>query len=127
MPYPEIISVHPESQDPQDAVEPTGDDAIFSIPSTLREYAVAVKGHKPLHLLHLLNKYRLQDKTLIFAHSTETATRLNHLLSEFYKSTNSDISTAVISSEVPFKTRKKLLSSFIVGTLNMYISQKPLI
>jgi len=122
MPYPEIISVRPESQIPQDTVEPTGDDAIFSIPSTLHEYAVAVKNNKPLHLLHLLNKHRIQDKTLIFTHSTETATRLTHLLSEVYKSTNANISTAVISSEVPFKMRKRLLSAFIDGVLNIIIT-----
>jgi ATP-dependent RNA helicase DDX51/DBP6 len=120
MSSPEIISIHPESQLQNDTIDPTADDAMFSLPSTLHEYVVAAKKDKPLLLLYLLNKYRLQDKTLIFAHSTETATRLNHLLTQFYKSTHANITTAVISSQVPLKTRKKLVSSLTTGKLNMY-------
>jgi ATP-dependent RNA helicase DDX51/DBP6 len=115
---PEIISIHTDTETPD--VENTGDDAIFSLPTTLQEYAVTGREDKPLVLLYILDKYRLQDKTLIFTHSTETATRLNHLLTQFYKSTKSDITTAVISSEVPLKSRKKLLSLFTSGKLNMY-------
>ena len=118
---PEIISIQTNTKSP-DIESNTGDDAIFSLPNTLHEYAITVKGDKPLLLLYILNKYRLQEKTLIFTHSTETATRLNHLLTTFYKSSNSDVTTAVISSEVPLKSRKKLLSSFTSGKLNMYIS-----
>lgn len=114
---PEILSIHSDTQTPD--VGNTGDDAIFSLPSTLHEFVVSSKDDKPLLLLHILDKYRLQDKTLIFTHSTETATRLNHLLTQFYKSTKSDVTTAVISSEVPLKSRKKLLSSFTSGKLNM--------
>ena len=115
---PEIISVHshPQALD----LEDTGDDAVFSLPTTLREYAVTALEDKPLILLHLLDQYHLRDRTLIFTHSTETAARLNHLLSEFYKSTPYDVATAVISSEVPLKVRRKLLSSFTSGKLNMY-------
>jgi ATP-dependent RNA helicase DDX51/DBP6 len=118
MHFPETISIQTDTEIPD--VENTGDDAIFSLPPTLQEYAVAVVNDKPLSLLHILDKYRLQDKTLIFTHSTETATRLNHLLEQFYKSINSDITTAVISSEVPLKSRRKFLSSLKSGTLNMY-------
>jgi len=116
--FPETISIHshPQTLD----LEEIGDDAIFSLPITLHEYALTVLDDKPLLLLHLLDKYRLREKTLIFTHSTETATRLNHLLSEFYKFTKEDVTTAVISSEVPLKVRKKLLSSFTLGKLNMY-------
>jgi ATP-dependent RNA helicase DDX51/DBP6 len=116
---PEIISIETAPQIPS-AVEKTGDDAVFSVPATLHEYAVKVKDEKPLFLLHLLDKYRLQKKTLIFTHSTETATRLNQFLTESYKSAHSDVTTAVISSEVPLRSRKKLLSSFTSGKLNMY-------
>jgi ATP-dependent RNA helicase DDX51/DBP6 len=117
---PDIISVVAEAQTSnQNPAEETGDDAIFSLPTTLHEYAIAATDDKPLLLLHLLNKYRLQENTLIFTHSTETATRLNHLLTQFYKDIHSDISTAVISSEVPLRTRKKLLSSLTLGKLNM--------
>ena len=115
---PEIISIHTGTQSPD--IENTGDDAIFSLPTTLHEYVVAATDDKPLLLLHLLDKYHLQDKTLIFAHSTETANRLNHLLTQYYKSAKSDVTSAVISSEVPLKSRKKLLSSFTSGRLNMY-------
>ena len=114
---PEIISIH--SHPPTVETAKTGDDAIFSLPTTLREYAAIALEDKPLILLSLLEKYRLLDKTLIFTHSTETATRLKHLLSEFYKLTKEDVTTAVISSEVPLKIRKKLLSSFTAGKLNM--------
>lgn len=119
---PEIISINtdPRGQD----IENTGDDAIFSLPTTLHEYVVAATDDKPLLLLHLLDKYHLQDKTLIFTHSTETATRLNHLLTQYYKSAKSDVTSAVISSEVPLKSRKKLLSSFTSGRLNMYAAVK---
>jgi ATP-dependent RNA helicase DDX51/DBP6 len=118
---PEMISIQAEpSTSNQNPAEELGDDPIFSLPTTLREYAIAATDDKPLLLLHLLNKYRLQENTLIFTHSTETATRLNHLLSQFYKSIQSDVTTAVISSEVPLRTRKKLLSSLTSGKLNMY-------
>jgi len=123
--FPEIISIHSHPQ-PLD-LEEIGDDAIFSLPTTLHEYAVSVLEDKPLMLLHLLDEYRLRDKTLIFTHSTETATRLNHLLSEFYKLTKEDVTTAVISSEVPLKVRKKLLSSFTSGKLNMYSIRRMLL
>jgi ATP-dependent RNA helicase DDX51/DBP6 len=116
---PEIISIRAAPQI-SSAAEKTGDDAVFSVPETLHEYAVKTTDEKPLFLLYLLDKYRLQKKTLIFTHSTETATRLNHFLTESYKSSNSDVTSAVISSEVPLKSRKKLLSSFISGKLNMY-------
>jgi len=122
MNYPEIISIHSQPQTLD--VEETGDDAIFSLPTTLREYAVTALEDKPLVLLHLLETYHLRDKTLIFTHSTETATRLNHLLSEFYTLSKEDVTTAVISSEVPLKVRKKFLSSFTSGKLNMYMPQK---
>ena len=123
--FPETISIHshPQTLD----LEEIGDDAIFSLPITLHEYAVTVLEDKPLMLLHLLDKYRLRDKTLIFTHSTEAATRLNHLLSEFYKLTKEDMTTAVISSEVPLKVRKKLLSSFTSGKLNMYSVRRTLL
>jgi ATP-dependent RNA helicase DDX51/DBP6 len=116
---PEIISVQAGTEE-QTGEEEKGDDAVFSVPTTLHEYAVSVTDDKPLCLLHLLTKYRLQEHTLIFAHSTETATRLNHFLTQFYKSSKSDISTEVISSEVPLKQRKKLLTAFTSGRLNMY-------
>jgi ATP-dependent RNA helicase DDX51/DBP6 len=116
---PEIITVQP-GKEQTDVEDEKGDDAVFSVPTTLHEYAASVPDDKPLCLLHLLNKYRLQKHTLIFTHSTETATRLNHFLSQFYKLSKSDISTQVISSEVPLKTRKKLLSAFTSGRLDMY-------
>ena len=119
---PEIISIQTDRQSAD--TENSGDDAIFSLPTTLHEYVVSGTDDKPLLLLYLLEKYRLQDKTLIFTHSAETANRLNHLLTQFYKSSKSDVTTAVISSEVPLRTRKKILSSFISGMLNMYA--KPL-
>lgn len=118
---PEIVSVQAGGEEqPREGEEENGDDAVFSVPTTLQEYAVRVTEDKPLCLLHLLNKYRLQEHTLIFTHSTETATRLNHFLSQYYKSYKSDISTAAISSEVPLKKRKKLLTAFTSRRLNMY-------
>ena len=114
---PEIILLHTDT-DALD-IENTGDDAVFSLPTTLHEYVVTATDDKPLSLLHLLDKYHLQENTLIFTHSTETATRLNHLLTQFYKSSKSNVTSAVISSEVPLKSRKKLLSSFTSGRLNM--------
>jgi ATP-dependent RNA helicase DDX51/DBP6 len=116
---PEIVSISADEQ-PGNVEEIVDDDAIFTLPSTLREYVVTSMDDRPLLLLHILNKYRLQDKTLIFTHSTETASRLNHLLMRFYKSTDSGVRTAVISSEVPLKARKKLLSTFTAGKLDMY-------
>lgn len=120
---PEIISIQ-AAPHISDAPEKTGDDAVFSVPATLHEYAVKVTDEKPLFLLYILNKYGLQRNTLIFTNSTETATRLNHFLTESYKSSHSDVTTSVISSEVPLKSRKKLLSSFISGKLNMYSPTK---
>ena len=116
---PEIITVQP-GKEQMDVENEKGDDAVFSVPTTLHEYAVSVTDDKPLCLLHLLNKYRLQEHTLIFTHSTETATRLNHFLTQYYKISKSDVSTEVISSEVPLKKRKKLLTAFTSGRLNMY-------
>src|SRR5438477_1196937 len=114
-----MITVHPGKQQ-IDVEGEKGDDAVFSVPTTLHEYAVSVTDDKPLCLLHLLIKYRLQEHALIFTHSTETATRLNHFISQYYKLSKSDISTEVISSEVPLKKRRKLLSAFTSGRLNMY-------
>jgi len=116
---PEIITVQSGKQQ-MDVEDEKGDDAVFSVPTTLHEYAVSVTDDKPLCLLHLLNKYRLQEHALVFTHSTETATRLNHFLTQYYKLSKSDISTEVISSEVPLKKRRKLLSAFTSGRLNMY-------
>jgi len=115
---PEIVSV--QAGKVEQTGEEKGDDAVFSVPTTLREYAVSVTDDKPLCLLYLLDKYRLQEHTLIFTHSTETATRLNHFFTQFYKSRESEVSTEVISSEVPLQRRKKLLTAFTSGRLNMY-------
>ena len=119
---PEIISIHTDPQMPD--VENAGDDAIFSLPTTLHEYVVAATDDKPLLLLHLLDKHHLQENTLIFTHSTSTANRLNHLLTQYYKSAKSGVTSAVISSEVPLKSRKTLLSLFTSGSLNMYLTVK---
>ena len=116
---PEILSITTGIQ--ANSIDQEGDDnAVFSLPTTLCEYAISTTDDKPLYLLHILEKYRLRNNTLIFTHSTETATRLNHLLTKFYKSTNADVTTAVVSSEVPLKSRRKLLSAFTSGNLNMY-------
>jgi ATP-dependent RNA helicase DDX51/DBP6 len=117
---PETISIQSHAESPAALLV---DDALFSLPETLHENVLVVKENKPLFLIQLLDKFRLHQHTLIFTHSTETATRLNHLLSRFFeKSTKGGVSTAVISSEVPLRSRKKLLSSFIDGRLNMYLS-----
>lgn len=120
MQSPEIVSI---SSSATAALSPEkradDDNAVFTLPTTLHEYVVRTTDNKPLHLLHILDKYSLQNHTLIFTNSTETANRLNHLLAKFYKSTNPDVTTAVVSSEVPGKTRKKLLSSFTAGKLSM--------
>ena len=114
---PGIISVG--VTDDSELTRPTSDDAIFTLPTTLHEYAIPCsQENKPLLLLHLLQKHHLQDKTLVFTHSTETATRLTHLLTQIHKS----LSTAVISSEVPLKQRKKLLSAFQAGRINVIIT-----
>ena len=113
---PETISIH-SGVDPE-ALENTGDDAIFSLPDTLWEYVVTSNLEKPQMLVSLLRTYKLQDKTLIFTHSVETASRLHDFLSNSYKS---EVKIAVISSQVPLKSRRKLLSSFKSGKLNMYI------
>jgi len=117
---PEVISVATASQSAIPSDE-KADDAIFSLPTTLHEYSVIADDDKPLLLLHIIEKYHLRDKALIFTHSAETATRLNHLLTRFYDCRKSDIKTAVVSAEVPLKVRKKLLSAFASGRLNMYL------
>lgn len=121
---PEVISIQTRAESHLPTL--TTDDAVFSLPETLHEYVLTVEENKPLLLIQLLDKYRLHEKTLIFTHSTETATRLNHLLTQFFqKSARGGVSTAVISSEVPLRSRKKLLSSFVSGRLNMYDSACP--
>jgi len=113
--YPERVSVG--SSVPINA---QSDDAVFTLPSTLQEYVVSTTmENKPLTLLELLNQHHLTDKTLIFAHSTETATRLHHLLTRTYRVLSPSTKVAVISSEVPSTQRKKLLSQFVSGQLNM--------
>ena len=118
---PEILSIQTRPESPAPATVAT-DDAIFSLPETLHEYVLTVKDNKPLLLIQLLDQYRLHEHTLIFTHSAETATRLNHLLSQFFHKPGGakKVGTAVISSEVPLRSRKKLLSSFISGRLNMF-------
>jgi ATP-dependent RNA helicase DDX51/DBP6 len=117
---PEIISIGTEERD---NTAPRSDDAIFTVPTTLHEYAVpCTTENKPLILLHLLQKYNLQDKTLIFTNSAETATRLTHLLTQIYQSLSLDTTPALISSEVPLKRRRKLLSSFKSGRTNIIIT-----
>jgi ATP-dependent RNA helicase DDX51/DBP6 len=114
---PETISIH-STTDPE-ALGNAGDDAIFSLPDSLWEYVVTSSLEKPQMLTNLLQKHKLRDKTLIFTHSVETASRLHDFLSH---SNNDDIKIAVISSQVPLKSRRKLLSSFKSGKLNMYVS-----
>jgi ATP-dependent RNA helicase DDX51/DBP6 len=117
---PEIISVGSSLPG-----ETRSDDAVFTLPSTLHEYVVSTAmANKPLILLQLLNQFHLTDKTLIFAHSTETATRLHHLLTRAYAVLSPSNKVALISSEVPSTQRKKLLSQFTSGILNMYASCK---
>jgi ATP-dependent RNA helicase DDX51/DBP6 len=115
MSSPETISVH--STVSSEALDNTGDDAIFSLPDTLHEYAVTSTLEKPQMLISLLQTYKLHDKTLIFTHSVETASRLHQFLSH---SGNNDIKMALITSQVPLKSRRKLISSFKAGKLNMY-------
>jgi ATP-dependent RNA helicase DDX51/DBP6 len=113
---PENISIQTRPQSPQRQT----DDAVFSLPETLTEYVLAVKENKPLLLIALLDRYKLHQKSLVFCHSTETATRLHHLLERVFGRVGRDVSAAVVSSEVPLRTRKKLLASFVAGRLNMY-------
>jgi len=125
---PEILSVQTRHESPVLATVET-DDAIFSLPETLHEYVLTVKDNKPLFLIQLLDQYRLHGHTLIFTNSTDTATRLNHLLSQFFQKSGRDekVSTTVISSEVPLRSRRKLLSSFISGRLNMLAPTFPVL
>jgi len=114
---PEIISVLADPK--QDINENDADEPIFSLPTTLREFVLSGRDDKPLLLIYMLDKFRIRERTLIFTNSAETATRLHHLLERYYKAINSDVTVAVISSEVPGKVRKKLLSLFTPGKLTL--------
>jgi len=109
-------------------------DTEYVIPPELHEFMMVCKdsGQKPLALFHLLFNIKVKN-ALCFTNSLESAHRLGRLIDIFSKlwekkvkeeeesddeeSEFKPITTAVISSEMPLATRRKILHSSSLPTI----------
>ncbi|OUM65536.1 hypothetical protein PIROE2DRAFT_51028, partial [Piromyces sp. E2] len=116
------------------ANEETLIDSEYVIPPELHEFMMVCKdsGQKPLALFHLLFNIKIKN-SLCFTNSLESAHRLGRLIDIFSKlwekkikdEEDSDdeesefkpVTTAVISSEMPLATRRKILHSSTLPTI----------
>eukprot|EP01135_Chromosphaera_perkinsii_P005846 Nk52_evm6s368 gene=Nk52_evmTU6s368 len=88
----------------------------FSVPSGLSEYMlVCSAGEKPLVLVHFLKSLKM-ERVLCFTSSLESTHRLYLLLKGF-----SDISVAEFSSNLTPEERRKIISKFKRGDIQIVV------
>ncbi|EUC37723.1 hypothetical protein COCCADRAFT_22697 [Bipolaris zeicola 26-R-13] len=92
------------------------EDNVFELPSRLEEFAVHVGdgANKPLHLLHQTGR------VLIFTKSTESASRLSHLLSALMPGFKNHLKT--MTRALTADASRKLLKSFSSGAIKILIA-----
>ncbi|KAH7066914.1 P-loop containing nucleoside triphosphate hydrolase protein [Paraphoma chrysanthemicola] len=140
---PKLVVVQDETTEEQPLEH---EDNIFELPSTLKEFAVHVGdgSNKPLHLLHVLYTYVFEgyksahasegseddengtslaqqsSRVLVFTKSTESASRLSHLLSVLEPGFKEYLRT--MTRALTAEASKKLLKSFGHGEVKILIA-----
>ncbi|KAH7071652.1 P-loop containing nucleoside triphosphate hydrolase protein [Paraphoma chrysanthemicola] len=140
---PKLVVVQDETTEEQPLEH---EDNVFELPSTLKEFAVHVGdgSNKPLHLLHVLYSYVFEgyksahasesseddangttlaqqsSRVLVFTKSTESASRLSHLLSVLEPGFKEYLRT--MTRALTAEASRKLLKSFGNGEVKILIA-----
>ncbi|KAL2314171.1 ATP-dependent RNA helicase dbp6 [Schizosaccharomyces pombe] len=117
---PRLVLVQNKDMEVDDGGEIEDDAIVFSVPPTLQEYHVSVSSEKPILLYHLIHSKNLTN-ILCFVKSNEAAARLHRLLELIHESLNQSFSCGLFTSSLSRDERKKIISRFATGDLNLLV------